>query len=218
MKKQLSFLILPFCFFLSNCITNLQECPVDTIKLETECSSTKRKYEADKDLLTLTVIGSSLASTYSGTLSGNALEFYNILVAYRANGTYTSSNGTNYTFSNSSKCSGTTSDNGALNRAAQKHTENMILYNLFSHTGYDGTSPTDRVKAEGLNVGAGENIAAGQTTAESVFNSWWNSSGHRSNMENCNYTHVGIGYANKNSINANADYSVYWTNVFATIN
>jgi hypothetical protein len=152
----------------------------------------------------------------SSSHSGKALDFYNILVAYRQNGSYTLTNGTIRTFLNSSRCSGTTGDHPALIRASQKHTENMISGNFFSHTGQD-SSPSDRVKAEGLNVGAGENIAAGQTTAESAFDGWWNSSVHRSNMENCGYTHIGIGYANKNGINSNASYSDYWTNVFATI-
>ncbi len=157
------------------------------------------------------------ASSVSSSHSGQALEFYNILVRYRQNGTYTLTNGTTRTFLNSSNCSGTTGDHPALVRAAQKHTENMIRGNFFSHTGQDNSSPSDRVRAEGLNVGAGENIAAGQTTAESVFDGWWNSSGHRRNMESCTYTHIGIGYAQKTNINTSADYPVYWTNVFSTI-
>ncbi len=165
----------------------------------------------------LLVLGALLSTSSSSSVTGKALDFLNILVSYRTNGSYTLTSGTTRTFLNSSKCSGTTSQNDALNRAAQKHTENMIRYNFFSHTGQDGSSPTDRVKAEGLNVGAGENIAAGYSTAEAAFDGWWNSSGHRSNMENCTYTHVGIGYAAKASINANASYPDYWTNVFATI-
>jgi hypothetical protein len=179
------------------------------------CQNHKSK-DNKNELLVLGALISNSSSTNS-SVSGKALDFLNILVSYRTNGSYTLSSGTTRVFLNSSKCNGTTSQNGALNRAAQKHTENMIRYNFFSHTGQDGSSPTDRVKAEGLNVGAGENIAAGYSTAEAVFDGWWNSSGHRTNMENCNYTHVGIGYANKSSINTNATYSDYWTNVFATI-
>ncbi len=153
----------------------------------------------------------------SNNLSGKALEFFNILVSYRTSGSHTLSNGTTRIFANSSKCSSTL-QNSAFSRAAQKHTENMILLNYFDHTGKDGSTLSTRVKAEGLSVSTvEENIAAGQTTAESAFDSWWNSSGHRSNMENCTYTHVGIGYASKISINASASYSDYWTNVFAKI-
>jgi hypothetical protein len=211
--------ILFFILILFNaCIQNLQKCPMDTLSLKKECEAEIKQKNDQLAILAIgSRLGSSASSSVSSTLTGKALEFHNILVSYRTNGTYTLSNGTTRSFLNASKCSGTTSENGALIRAAQKHTENMIRGNFFAHTGQDGSSPSDRVKAEGLNVGAGENIAAGQTTAESVFDAWWNSSGHRSNMESCGYTHIGIGYANKSSINASASYSDYWTNVFATI-
>lgn len=39
---------------------------------------------------------------------------------------------------------------------------------------------------------AGENLAAGQPTAEAVFDSWWNSETHRANMMNQHFTHVSI--------------------------
>lgn len=51
----------------------------------------------------------------------------------------------------------------------------------------------------------GENIAYGYTSSSSVFQGWLNSSGHRANIENPNYTHVGFGLTGK-----------YWTVVFAT--
>lgn len=200
-------------FFFSHCVQNLQKCPMDTLAYKTECEVTKKEETLRN---TQIVLGLAVISTTGSSLSGKALEFYSILASYRANGTYKLTNGTTRTFANSSRCSSTV-QHSALNRAAQKHTENMIRLNFFSHTGQDGSSPTDRVKAEGLNVGAGENIAAGYSTAESAFDGWWNSSGHRNNMENCSYTHVGIGYASKSSLNPNASYSDYWTNVFATI-
>ena len=37
----------------------------------------------------------------------------------------------------------------------------------------------------------GENIAKGQETDVQAFNSWWNSKGHRENMLNCNFRHLG---------------------------
>lgn len=198
----------------NNCIQNLAECPIDTLSLKKECDS-KKKQDEQNQLLILTLAAASASS--GDSLSGKALEFYTILESYRSNGSYTLSNGTTRTFLNSSRCSGTTSQHSALNRAAQKHNDNMVRLNFFSHTGQDGSTPSTRVRAEGLNVGAGENIAAGVSTAEGTFDQWWNSSGHRSNMENCNYTHVGIGYTDKTTINSNATYSHYWTNVFATI-
>ncbi|TGM01855.1 CAP domain-containing protein [Leptospira jelokensis] len=214
--KPFLFLItaLLFLFALSGCIQNLAECPMDTLTLKSECESQIKKIEENQiNLLAIAAI----SWNPSGILSGKALEFYNILESYRRNGSYTLSNGTTRTFLNASNCSGSTQNHPALNLAAQKHNDNMVRFNFFSHTGQDGSTPSSRVKAEGLDVGAGENIAAGVSSAEGTFDQWWNSSGHRTNMENCNYTHVGIGYTARETINANASYSHYWTNVFATI-
>jgi hypothetical protein len=214
-----SFLLSSFLFLflglVMNCVQNLAECPIDTITLKTECESKRKQDEQNRSLLL--GIAVAYAASSSDNLSGKALEFYTILESYRSNGSYTLSNGTTRTFLNSSKCLGSTSQHTALNRAAQKHNYNMVRFNFFSHTGQDGSSPSTRVKAEGLNVGAGENIAAGISTADGTFDQWWNSSGHRANMENCNYTHIGIGYTAKEGVNSNASYSHYWTNVFATI-
>jgi uncharacterized protein YkwD len=51
---------------------------------------------------------------------------------------------------------------------------------------------------------AGENIAYGQRTVEEVMNSWMNSSGHRRNILNKSFTHIGLGRAStKNG-------TIYW--------
>jgi len=215
MKFTFKNIIFLFIFIFSNvfnlkCVQNITKCPFDTLKLKMECEITKEEIQTKNQ----TLLG-ILAISSSNSLSGKSLEFFNILLSYRTNGSYTLTNGTSRKFLNSSKCSSTI-QNPALNRAAQKHTDNMLVLNFFDHTGKDGSTPSTRVKAEGLNVSlVGENIAAGQSTAESVFDAWWNSSGHRSNMENCSYTHVGIGYATNTSSSSN--YSDYWTNVFAAI-
>ncbi|NBU99068.1 MAG: CAP domain-containing protein [Spirochaetia bacterium] len=214
MKFTFKNIILLSFFILSiiniNCVQNLTKCPLDTLKMSMECEGT----EEDTKIKNQAILGIVVLSS-SNSLSGKSLEFFNILMSYRTNGSYTLTNGTSRKFLNSSKCSSTI-QNPALNRAAQKHTDNMLVLNFFDHTGKDGSTPSTRVKAEGLNVSlVGENIAAGQSTAESVFDAWWNSSGHRSNMENCSYTHVGIGYATNTSSSSN--YSDYWTNVFAAI-
>ncbi|MGL5944276.1 MAG: CAP domain-containing protein [Waterburya sp.] len=49
----------------------------------------------------------------------------------------------------------------------------------------------------------GENVAQGQTTPTDVLDSWMNSSGHRENILNPNFTEIGVGYENN-----------YWTQVF----
>lgn len=192
------------------------------ISLFLNCLKEFDKKKSNQTFLAAIALRASQRTTIANTTqvssshSGKALEFYDILVSYRQTGSYTLADGRTRTFLNASRCPGTTSDHPALIRAAQKHTENMIRGNFFAHTGQDNSSPSDRVKAEGLDISVGENIAAGQRTAESVFDAWWNSSGHRRNMEACT-THVGIGYANKIGINSVANFSDYWTNVFATI-
>lgn len=81
-------------------------------------------------------------------------------------------------------------------RAAKVHCEDMEGRGFFSHTTPEGWSPSDRLTmtgASGFN-GWGENIALGQTTAQSVMNSWMNSAGHRANILG-NFTHIGVGVA-----------------------
>ena len=41
---------------------------------------------------------------------------------------------------------------------------------------------------------AAENIAQGYTTPAAVMTGWMNSEGHRSNILNANFTHIGIGH------------------------
>ena len=55
---------------------------------------------------------------------------------------------------------------------------------------------------------AGENIAAGQTTAEAVMQDWMNSSGHRANILNSSYTEIGVGYF------AGGNYRTEWVQLF----
>jgi len=58
----------------------------------------------------------------------------------------------------------------------------------FSHTRPNG----DSFYSVNDNI-YGENIAAGQTTAQAVINSWMNSDGHRKNMLDADWNTVGIG-------------------------
>lgn len=83
----------------------------------------------------------------------------------------------------------------SLATVAQKHAQDMMTRNFFSHTNPDGQSPFDRIKQAGISYSAaGENIAIDQSVqaAEVAF---MNSSGHRANILNSSYTTVGIGVA-----------------------
>ena len=62
-----------------------------------------------------------------------------------------------------------------------------------SHTDSLGRSPTERGRDCGYNGGVGENIAWGFSSAESVFNAWMGSAGHRGNLLNASYAVIGVG-------------------------
>lgn len=105
----------------------------------------------------------------------------------------------------------------SLNRAAQRHSEDMRDQNYFSHTGLDGSSPGSRACDACFeacqSTGFGENIAAGNSDAEGTFNQWRTSSGHNANMLGDRYVVVGLGRAT-----GGGPYGSYWTNVFAARN
>lgn len=82
-----------------------------------------------------------------------------------------------------------------LSGAAQAHAEDMARNNYFDHTGLDGSSAGERAQRSGYSSSfVGENIAVGNGFPEAVFEQWVNSSGHRENMLNENYTEIGVGY------------------------
>ncbi|MCC5577737.1 CAP domain-containing protein [Microtetraspora sp. AC03309] len=95
-----------------------------------------------------------------------------------------------------------------LRAAAVGHSADMSAKGYFSHTSQDGRSFSDRIKATGFSfTAAAENIAKGYPTAAAVVQGWMDSPGHRQNMLNCAYTHIGVGHA--------AAGGPYWTQDFA---
>ena len=89
---------------------------------------------------------------------------------------------------------------------AQRHSEDMSKRRYFNHNNPEGRTPFERMKRAHISfIGAAENIAAGQLTGTQVLNSWLNSPGHRRNIEDCHYTHHGLGLAD-----------TYWTHDFIT--
>ena len=101
--------------------------------------------------------------------------------------------------------------NAMLDSAASKHSTDMATYNYFSHTGRDGSKPWDRMKREGyIWRSAGENIAAGYSSAASVMQGWLASPGHCANIMNARFKDIGIGYATGGS------YRYYWTQDFGS--
>jgi uncharacterized YkwD family protein/spore coat assembly protein SafA len=91
--------------------------------------------------------------------------------------------------------------NWELSRVARFKSSDMRDHNYFSHQ-----SPiySSRISF----TAAGENIAAGQSTAWKVMQSWMQSPGHRQNILNSGFTEIGVGYS------AGGTYRYYWTQMF----
>ncbi len=98
--------------------------------------------------------------------------------------------------------------NDALMKATAVRAEEISCDGHFSHTRPDGGSCFS-VLAEFdiVYMGAGENIAMGYGTPESVMDGWMNSEGHRANILSSRYTDVGVGVYKK-------DGRLYWVQLF----
>ncbi|MFJ7982652.1 CAP domain-containing protein [Lysinibacillus xylanilyticus] len=93
-----------------------------------------------------------------------------------------------------------------LMAAAREKSQDMQSKNYFSHTSPTFGSPFDRMKALGITYkSAGENIAQGQRTPQEVVQAWMDSPGHRANILNEKFTHIGVGYVKSGN---------YWTQQF----
>ncbi len=93
-------------------------------------------------------------------------------------------------------------------KAARAHSQWMCSRKTMSHTGKNGSSAGQRLKAAGASFSSwGENIARGYSGPQSVHNGWMNSSGHRSNMLKSSFTRAAVGMVPCNG-------HPYWTQVF----
>lgn len=82
-----------------------------------------------------------------------------------------------------------------LSRVAREKSRDMAGSGYFAHNSPTYGSPFDMMKSYGITYRtAGENIAKGQRTPSEVVNAWMNSPGHRANILNGNFTHIGVGY------------------------
>ncbi|ABO66674.1 MULTISPECIES: CAP domain-containing protein [Geobacillus] len=83
----------------------------------------------------------------------------------------------------------------ALSKVAREKSRDMAVNNYFSHNSPTYGSPFEMMKKFGISyTAAGENIAKGQRTPQEVVNAWMNSEGHRANILNKNFTHIGVGF------------------------
>lgn len=80
-----------------------------------------------------------------------------------------------------------------LVKLGRMKSSDMINKNYFDHNSPTYGSPFDMLKSYGVSYGyAGENIA-GAPNVERAHTALMNSPGHRRNILNSNYTHIGIG-------------------------
>ncbi|MFD2760165.1 CAP domain-containing protein [Lentibacillus juripiscarius] len=93
-----------------------------------------------------------------------------------------------------------------LSKVAREKSRDMAANNYFSHDSPNYGSPFDMMKQFGIAYQtAGENIARGQRTPQQVVDGWMNSEGHRENIMNPNFTHIGVGYVEQGN---------HWTQQF----
>ena len=95
-----------------------------------------------------------------------------------------------------------------LSYVATEKSKDMAVSDYFSHTSPNYGSPFDMMKEFGITYRtAGENIAMGFRTAETVMDGWMNSPGHKANILDEDFGRIGIGVYFGDS--------VYWTQMFA---
>ncbi len=107
---------------------------------------------------------------------------------------------------------GSLSTHSQLSAAAGWMGQDMATNDYFSHTDSLGRDPFERMADFGYdyNTWKGENIAAGVSSAQAVFNLWKGSPGHDANMLNPNYKAIGIARV----YGAGSTYSWYWVTDF----
>lgn len=92
--------------------------------------------------------------------------------------------------------------------SSKKHSKDMYINDYFDHINKNNKTPFDRMKNEGIKyLSAGENIAAGQTSAIYAHEAWMNSSGHRKNILG-DYKYIGVG------VEFGGTYKIYYTQNF----
>jgi len=84
-----------------------------------------------------------------------------------------------------------------LTRAARAHARAMARRGFFDHRDPSGRDARQRVaqRTDRYGRAVGENIAAGQQNAQATCRDWMASAGHRANILNASFDHVGTGYA-----------------------
>ena len=100
-----------------------------------------------------------------------------------------------------------------LEETAMVKAEDFHLHDYFDHESPVHGDPFTMIRDAGiLFTAAGENIAAGQRSAEEVVSDWMDSPGHRANVLDPGFTHIGIGYHEA----PDSLYGTYFVQLFLT--
>jgi uncharacterized protein YkwD len=83
----------------------------------------------------------------------------------------------------------------ALERAAAEQASYMAETGRMEHTTGRGRDFATRIRSQGINGAAAENIAQGRYDAGGLFTAWMNSSGHRRNMLDPTFSRFGLASA-----------------------
>jgi uncharacterized protein YkwD len=101
-----------------------------------------------------------------------------------------------------------------LDRAAQRHAEDMLARGYFAHESPEDKTVRQRSKEAGYDWRTiGENIAEGQFTVDEVMTTWLDSPGHRRNILDPRFEELGVGLALGRT---NGRYRVLWAQAFGT--
>lgn len=96
-----------------------------------------------------------------------------------------------------------------LTEVANIKAKDLAVNNYFDHTSPTYGSPFEMMRNFGIAFStAGENIASGQRSPQSVMTSWMNSDGHRANILNPSFTQLGVGYSD------GGVYGTVWVQMF----
>lgn len=102
-----------------------------------------------------------------------------------------------------------------LDKAAQRHAEDMLARGYFAHKSPSGTTVRERSKTAGYDWRAiGENIAFGQVSVDEVMETWLESPSHRKNILSPAYSELGVGLAMGKG--PDGKYEVLWVQNFGT--
>ncbi len=92
---------------------------------------------------------------------------------------------------------------GTLSAIAQAYSNDMLRRGFFSHTNPEGLTVKERlspyfsgsIRSWGENIWEGSNLSVAnrEALARYIMNSWMSSSGHRENILDADYTHLGVG-------------------------